>query len=176
MSNEVKQFTGSETKGEFRDTIYYADGRVEVTDWNRNLIVSGINNLISALFKNQSGYTGIGYWAVGSGQSSWDTNLANPAASDVKLVNEIGRKAIPASAITFLTSSDDTTSTVTNRLQITLTFEENDANGSWREFGIFGGNATSTKDSGVMINHKTHSVIPKSNSMRIERQIRFTFQ
>lgn len=176
MNNEVKQFTGSETKGEFRDTIYYADGSVEVTEWNRNLIVTGINNLIAALFKGQSGYSGIGYWAIGSGQASWDTSLQNPTASGTKLVTEFARKAIPASAITFLTSSDTVSSTVTNRLQITLTFEESEANGSWREFGIFGGNATATKDSGIMINHKTHSIIPKSNSMRIERQIRFTFQ
>ena len=161
--------------GEFQDTITYSDGRVEQLDWNRNMIVNGISKLVACLMKNQSGYKGLTYWAIGQGLESWDDNLPTAQATDERLTSEIGRKAIPASAITFVDASGQPTSGVTNRIQITLEFKENECNGKWREFGIYGGNASTTTNSGIMINHKIHELITKTSAMTIERKIRFTF-
>ena len=92
-----------------------------------------------------------------------------------KLVNEVGRKVIPASAFAFLFFFFRVSSTPTNVLQITLTFGANDCNGDWREFAIYGGNATSTLGTGIMINHKTHALLVKTNTIQVQRQIKFTF-
>lgn len=161
--------------GEYVDTIYHADGRVEKRE-AQNCIINDIGKLIACLFKGQSGYTRLGYWAVGKGLDSWDNVNPTPAQpTDTGCVNEIGRKAIPAENIVFLDSSNRVTSSVTNKLQITLTFTESDCNGTWREFAIFGGNATTSRGSGIAINHKNHAILVKTSSMVVERQIRFTF-
>ena len=60
-----------------------------------------------------------------------------------------------------------------NILQIRRVFTEIECNGVWREFGIFGGNATETANSGIMINKRHHGVITKTNEMKVERIMRF---
>lgn len=161
--------------GEYTDTIYHADGRVEVLE-SHNTIINDIGKLIACLFKGASGYKGLTYWAVGVGSESWDaTNPPTALATDTGCVSELGRKAITSSNIEFIDAENNVTSSVTNRIQITVTFGENDCNGTWREFAIYGGNASSIKGSGIAINHKTHSVMVKTNTMVVERQIRFTF-
>ncbi len=161
--------------GEVRDVIKHKDGRVEVRE-GYNVVVNDITKLIAALLKQEAGYAGVQYWAVGNGNGSWDdVNPPAPAVTDTQLTSEIGRKAIPGTAVKFLDGADAETPTVTNKLQIKLTFNYADCNGSWREFGIFGGNATATANSGVLVNHKTHGLIVKTDSMEIERTIKFTF-
>lgn len=173
--NDGKEIMNRSIIGEFTDTIFHADGRVEKIE-GRNTIINDIGKLIACLFKGQSGYNGLGYWAVGSGSDGWD--LQNPPSAsptDTGCVNEIGRKAITPSDIKFIDADNRETNSVTNRLQITVTFTENECNGVWREFAIFGGNATSTLKSGIAINHKNHATMVKTNTMVVERQIRFTF-
>lgn len=173
--NDGKEVMNRSIIGEYVDTIYHADGRVEVRE-SRNTIINDIGKLIACLFKGQSGYGGLSYWAIGSGSDSWDNTNPTPAqVTDTGCVNEIGRKAIRSQDITFIDSSNSPTSSVTNRLQITVTFSETECNGIWREFAIFGGNATTSKGSGLAINHKNHAIMVKTNSMVVERQIRFTF-
>lgn len=159
--------------GETLDRIFYSDGRVEEIA-GHNLVVSSFANLIMCLLKRQSGYLGIQYWAVGTGLSSWDTSLPNPSLSDTKLTSELGRVSIDPSEIKFLTSDFIETSSPTNIIQISHVFGSQDCNGTWREFGIFGGNATSALNSGIMINKRNHSVITKTSDMSIERTLRFT--
>lgn len=103
--------------------------------------------------------------------------LPRPEANrtETKLVSEIFRKPIQPSDMTFLDSGNLPTETPTNKIQISVTFEANEAIGSWREFSIFGGNASSTKDTGLAINKKNHALINKTNEMVVERKIRFTF-
>lgn len=161
--------------GEYVDTIYHKDGRVEKIE-SHNVIINDIGKLIASLLKNHSGHKGLTYWAIGSGSASWDTTtppVAQP--TDTKCVNEIGRKAISPSNIIFIDEHNAPSEAVTNRIQVTVTFGESECNGSWREFALFGGNASSTPNSGIAINHKNHGVMVKTDSMVIERQIRFTF-
>lgn len=159
--------------GEIIDRIHYADGRVEERV-GHNLVVNNFLNLVMSLLKQQSGYKGIQYWAVGSGASSWDGSMPNPDINSTKLTAELGRVAIIAGEIKFLNSDYNEVSTPTNILQISHTFGPSDCNGVWREFGIFGGNATTAKDSGIMINKRHHAVITKTEEMTIERIMRFT--
>jgi len=159
--------------GDIEDKIY-KDGVLIETRVGHNLVVSQALKLIMSLIKNQSGYSGITYWAVGQGSSSWDSSTPGPTLNDVKLTSEIGRVAIPASEIKFLDGSGNETANPTNVIQITHTFGVNDCNGSWREFGIFGGNATTSADSGLMINKRNHAVINKTTDMSVERTMRFT--
>lgn len=159
--------------GEIIDRIHYADGHIEERV-GHNLVVNNFLNLVMSLLKQQSGYKGIQYWAVGRGASSWDDSMPNPDINSTKLTAELGRVAIGAGEIKFLNSDHNEVSTPTNILQISHTFGPSDCNGVWREFGIFGGNATTAKDSGIMINKRHHAVITKTEEMTIERIMRFT--
>ena len=159
--------------GEIIDRIHYADGHVEERV-GHNLVVNSFLNLVMCLLKQQSGYKGIQYWAVGSGASSWDSSLPNPDISATKLTSELGRVPIAASEIQFLNPNYNVVTTPTNILQISHTFGPTDCNGVWREFGIFGGNATTAANSGIMINKRHHAVITKTEEMTIERIMRFT--
>lgn len=165
---------GLSIKGEYTDTIRYANGDVEVVK-GENLIVDGLLRLVTTLLGVKSGYTGLKYWAVGQGNSSWDNSTPEALTTDTELTNEIGRKQISASDMTWVTSNGSDSSTPTNRLKVRVTFGANECVGTWREFGLFGGNATDSRNSGIMINHKNHSVITKTNEMEIEREIIFTF-
>lgn len=157
------------------DKITYTDGRKEVREY-KNTVVNDCSKLIATLFKNHVGYAGASYWAVGSGDVAWSNSTPpTPSVSNFKLQTETFRKAIPANSIVFLTDANVETANITNRLQITLTFNEGEANGELREFGIFGGNATTTLNSGIMINHKIHPIIYKTSDMKIERILRLVF-
>lgn len=161
--------------GEFKDTIKYKDGTVEVRE-DHNLIVDGIFKLITTLLASKGGYSGLQYWAVGEGLSSWNSSAPpEPSESDTQLVKEIGRKQLSSSDITWVNESGANSTTPTNRLKVRVTFGYNDCTGTWREFGLFGGNATASANSGIMINHKNHGVIVKTTEMEVEREIIFTF-
>lgn len=159
--------------GQITDRIF-KNGVLVEERVGHNLVVNTALNLIMALLKRQSGYSGIQYWAVGSGASSWDSGLPSPTAGDTRLTAEIGRVAISPSEIVFLNGNLQVSSTPTNIIQITHTFGVNDCNGKWREFGIFGGNATASANSGIMINKRNHEVITKTSEMTVERVMRFT--
>lgn len=139
-----------------------------------NLVVNSFLNLVMCLLKQQSGYKGVQYWAVGSGAETWDNNMPTPEIGATRLTAEIGRVPISASDLAFLKPNYEVSSTPTNILQITHTFGASDCNGVWREFGIFGGNATSSANSGIMINKRHHKVITKTEEMTVERIMRFT--
>lgn len=172
MNKNVEK-TNFTMEGQITDYIYKNGVLVEKRE-DHNLIVSSVEKLIMSLFKNQSGYSGIQYWAIGSGASAWDNAVPSPTKDEVKLVNEIGRVPISADEIVFLDSDFNESGVPTNIIQITHTFNSEECNGIWREFGIFGGNATSTANSGIMINKRNHSVITKTSDMDIKRVMRFT--
>jgi hypothetical protein len=140
-----------------------------------NTVVNSCSNLIACLLKGQSGYAGLQYWAVGSGNPSMsNTSPDTPSVTDTKLLAETFRKAIAPTDIAFLDTNNVVTASVTNKIQVSVTFTESEANGELREFGLYGGNATATKDSGIMINRKIHPLIYKTSGMRLDRVIRIT--
>lgn len=171
ISLQSKEPFGVKMKGECIDRIF-KNGVLIEERVGHNLVVTSFLNLITYMLKNSSG--GISYWAIGQGSSSWDSNMPNPVLSATKLTSEIGRVAISSSEISFLSSSGTTTSSPTNVLQIKHTFGTDECNGTWREFGIFGGNATATANSGILMNKRHHAVLTKTSDMTVERVMKFT--
>lgn len=159
--------------GEITDRIY-KNGKLVEERVGHNLIVNSFLNLIMCLLKNQNGYSGIQYWAIGSGSSSWDSGIPTPDLNATRLTSEIGRVPISVNEVSFLNSNFEAVTTPTNIIQISHTFGADECNGVWREFGIFGGNATANLNSGIMINKKHHAIITKTEEMTVERTMRFT--
>lgn len=159
--------------GESIDRIYRGGVLVEERA-GHNLVVNSFLNLVMCLLKQQNGYSGLQYWAVGSGSASWDSQLPTPEIGATRLTAEIGRVPLSLSDFAFLNDDYEVVNFPTNILQISHIFTENDCNGVWREFGIFGGNATTTFNSGIMINKRHHAVLTKTTEMQVERIMRFT--
>lgn len=168
-------------KGKIIDKIYDTKGNLLEVREGENLVVTSFLDLVACLLKNEDGYKGIKYWAIGRGDDSWDTDgTPSPTLGDKALMwngnsTEIGRVEIADDEITFLNDDFSTATGITHILQIKHTFAETDfPNTNWREFGIFGGDATEAQDSGIMINHRTHAVLAKTDEMIVERIMRFT--
>lgn len=170
MLNETK----FKIEGCFRDTIIYKNGTKKVLDWNKNIIVKNLGILVARMLKDDP-QAGIGYWAIGSGNPTWDIVPESATADETSLLLEFFRKAIPSEAINYIDDDNLVSNTPTNRLEIVLTFDDAEAVGVWREFAIFAGAATATLNSGTNINKKNHGRIDKTSDMTIIRQMRFTF-
>lgn len=159
--------------GDTRDIVTYADGREETFE-SHNLVVNSATSVITMLLADPTA-SSFKYWAIGSGSALWDTSTTEPSLTDVALVNEIGRKEIQQSNISYIDSNGVKSVLPTNRVRIEITFGTNECNGDWREFGIFCGNtATSVASSGIMFNNKRHTKISKGNTMSVKREIIFT--
>lgn len=171
LNSRGKELFGFKMVGECTDRIF-KNGELIEERVGHNLVVTSFLSLISYMLKNSSG--GITYWAVGSGSSGWDTVTPDPIPSATTLTNEIGRIAVSSSDIKFLDGNDEVTNTPTNVIQVKCIFGTDDCNGIWREFGLFGGNATSTVNSGIMMNKRHHSILTKTSDMTVERVMKFT--
>lgn len=159
--------------GEHIDRIY-RNGVLVDERHGHNLVVTSFLRLVMCMLKGQNNFGGIQYWAVGSGSDAWDANMPLPELSATRLTSEIGRMPITPEEMTFLTPDFVETTTPTNVLQIRHLFGENDCNGPWREFGLFGGNATPSPNSGIMVNKRHHAILTKTEEMTVERIMRFT--
>lgn len=103
------------------------------------------------------------------------TAIPDAVVADTTLIDEIARKAIvPATDIVYLDDAGNVSASLTNIIRIIVTFNEDEANGTWREFALFGGNASASTNSGLKINQKNHTPLVKDNSMRVERTIKIT--
>lgn len=168
--------------GRWFDTIKRSDGTVEPGqhgefEWGWNQIQNSFAKLLAAWCRAEAGYDRISYLAVGSGQASWDTTPPTQSYSDTTLTTEYFRKAVAQSDIIYI---DPVTNIATggvpsSKLEITTTLLAAEANGTLREFGLFGGTAGSLPDTGEMVNWITHARIDKDASMEIERKIRLEF-
>lgn len=167
--------TGNRPVGEVTDRLISAvDGSLIKEAVYNNLVVDNCSVLIAGLMMGS--LTGVNYFAVGSGSPSWkDESMPDPSVSDSKLLSELFRKPITKDDMWFIDDNNDKSNVPTNRIEIKVTFMESEANGALRELGLFGGTASSVKNSGYMINRKIHPLIYKTSGMRLERIIRFTF-
>lgn len=159
--------------GEHIDRIYKNGVLVEERH-GHNLVVTSFLRLVMCLVKRQDGFSGIQYWAVGSGADAWDTNIPVPDLAATRLTNEIGRIAISPEDMTFLDTDFKEITTPSNIIQVRKLFSETECNGVWREFGLFGGNATDSANSGIMVNKRHHAILTKTEEMTVERIMRFT--
>lgn len=165
--------TGLKMTGQITDRIY-KNGVLIEERVGHNIIVNSFLKLVMALCKGDSSYKGIQYWAIGSGETTWDSYTPEPEINATRLTRELGRVEILPSDIVFLDQAGTIVSSPSNIIQIAHVFGPYDCNGEWREFGIFGGDATSVANSGVMINKKHHALITKTSEMSVERTMKFT--
>jgi hypothetical protein len=165
-------------KGEYRIVLREAStGRILEERVGHNIIVNTASILIARLLKDNSDPTaGISYLAVGTGGVGWNLqNPPQPTNTQIKLNNEIARKAFTTDDVSFI--DPDTGEPVlipTNVVDYTITFAETEAVGPLVEMGLFGGDATDLTDSGTEVNYRTMPVINKSNSMTLTITFRIT--
>ena len=135
---------------------------------DHNLIVIGFGLLVASLLKGDPTFGfPIQYWAVGEGEGDfWDdlsveARQAKSIFSLTSLYNETFR--VSTSIIFIDENADPVSPGPSNRIEVQSTFGP-DVIGPLREFGIFGGDASTTLDSGIMIDHKSHTVINVNNN------------
>jgi hypothetical protein len=170
-------------QGKYQDTLI-KNGIEQKQEIKSNQVQLSALKLISSLFKDTADLNGISHIALGSGDDTWDNlpnNKPNPMpTSNTTLTNEVFRKPIPSSNINFVDASGAfgqgaISQTPTTRLRVEIEINGNEAIGSLREFGLFGGTATAIEDSGLMINWVAHPLIEKTDDLVLNRLIELDF-
>jgi len=170
-------------RGRWQDTFRRIDGTVEPGpggefEWRPNQIQNSFATLLATWLRGESGYARLSYLAVGTGLVGWDAATPAQPYSQTTLETEVFRKAIPQGDIVYLDPATDlpTGGTPSSKVEITSTIAYGETNGnSLREFGLFGGTATITTDSGEMVNWIIHHRIDKDSSLEIQRKVRIEF-
>jgi len=177
--------------GQFKDTLRWTSltgsEKIEERGWSFNQIqdsalnlitgrILGIDEATSGLFSDTNP---IRFMAIGSGDSSWDAdpnNVVKPVGQ-LALQSEFTRLALTADDCLFLDGQGAELSpqVLSPRFKFSKTLGANDANGDLREFGLFGGDADLTADSGIIFNWITHPLIQKDASLVIERVVDIQF-
>ena len=167
-------------KGQYHDRLINSHGAMDHDfGWKANLIVHDCNRLLAALMKRQDGYSGILFFAIGEGQQEWDVSRPVPSPAASQLSREIFRRSISFDDILFLDENNQPTTSPTSRLEISIEISRDDFASSTfqsiREFGLFGGNATETQNSGLLVNHVIHPRIDISSELTLFRTLRLHF-
>jgi hypothetical protein len=133
----------------------------------KNMIVTKASTLMANRMRPGASWeSGIGYLEVGTGVGTGTTdNPQKETVTDEHLKVPLARN--PITSWTYIDSAGNPVVGPTNRLRLTTTFAEAEALGAQTEIGLFGGNATSTLDSGYMFNYKTHPVWTKTNDLQL---------
>ena len=171
-------------RGEWRDVVRDAQsGRLLLdTGWDHNQVQDSNATLLAMFFREflqgvPAIVAGPQYLAIGHGQPSWDTVPPTILQTDTTLSDEFYRQQVQAAEVGYI---DPVTKLPvggpTRAIQLVMNIGPAQGNGTWREFGFFGGDATAALDSGFMINWVAHSRIDKDITMSVVRTVRFTFQ
>ena len=120
-------------QGVFSGTLRTAQLEMDLGARPNTIVFRGMD-LVAGLLSGNRSLSGILYWAVGTGDPNWDAAPPPPNLRVRKLQNEIYRKRIEPGQLTY----DSATKTMTVR----VTFAPNEAVGTLREFGVFGGDAS----------------------------------
>jgi hypothetical protein len=151
------------------------NGKLIKTYHHSNIIVNTASIMIARLLKDNSEPTaGISFLGVGSGNDGWDPfDPPAPTTSQTLLENEFYRKNISTSTFVDPQTAEPTT-VPTNIVDYATTFSESEAVGPIMELALFGGEATTTNNTGTMINWRTFPVINKTNAMTLTIIFRIT--
>ncbi len=166
--------------GRYRDVCHDAQGhQIWDSGWKNNLVVQSCNFLLAALMKRETDISGISYWAIGTGNPDWDNRIPSPGFTDTQLFNEVARVPLALSQIVYIDNENEVSESTTDRLEITATFNA-DALGfedahPLREFGLFGGDASETLNSGFMIDFIIHPPYDLIAGRTLTRKIHLTF-
>ena len=166
--------------GRYRDEVYRKDPEtgditlIQKTDWSPNTIVQNFGVLVAALLLGDYLTEGIQFHAVGTGLAAWDITLPTAVSSQNTLVTEAIRKVPDEIVFLDVYDADLPAGQRSNKIEIRTTFDFTDgpAGGlNIREQGLFGGDATSTADSGLMLNAINNIAIFKDELIRVIRFI-----
>lgn len=168
-------------KGRWKETITHSDGTVTEGGWSPNQIQNTASDLLAGLLRragedpSYSGFKGLLYLAVGSGDVSWDVTAPIKDPAQVALQSEYFRKQIIYSDLNFLDPlgavGAPAVGYVSRKILINVTLLSNEANGARREFGLYGGDATLATDSGLIFNWVSHPLSNKTSGETINLSI-----
>ncbi len=154
-----------------RGVVWWQSGR-----WRHNLIVSSAWPLVAALLRKEPNAIGISFCAVGEGDSAWDRTVPRPTAETARLYREIARSAVALTEMRYIDAAGHPARGWTHRLELTITISPSSNPRTVREFGLFGGDATSTPNTGRLINYAVHPVIELRANQKLTRTIRLNFR
>lgn len=168
--------------GRWKDRIRQVNGPWEEGqegqfEWDFNQIQNSFASLLASWCRAEAGYDRIGFMGIGSGAAGWDSVPPTQLYSQTILTAEYFRKAISQVSIVFIDpiTNISTGGVPSSKIELTVLLASGEANGTLREFGLFGGTATVSLDSGEMVNWVVHSRIDKDSSIEIERKVRIEF-
>jgi len=166
-------------QGQYKDTLRWVghggSERIECRGWKPNQIQDGALKIINERLLGMSddevvGYLShlpIRYMALGNGQPATKPYDQN------QLESEFERVAVSGSFATFLDGSGNPLNpqAPSARFMLQVVLGAAEGNGDLREFGLFGGEATDTLNSGTMFNWITHDLIQKTPLLVVNRVI-----
>jgi hypothetical protein len=161
-------------KGEYRDTLRAA-GPAVGRPWRPNTIVDSAWTLLAGLLKGDGSVRASLFLAVGEGVEAWDTGDVKAEPTAVRLHAERARYRVGESDVRFIDGANRVTPEPTSRLMIEVGLAV--PAGGWvlREFGLFG-SASSTPDTGYLVNYVVHPVLRLRAGQRLTRRLRFSFR
>lgn len=164
-------------QGIYQDMVRAGNGRLlHHTPWLGNTIVDSAWSLLAGLLKNDPALHGILFLAVGAGDPAWDDTHTPASPVAARLQNEIVRQPVMAENIQYLGDNDEPVSQPTTRIEITASFIWPDGPQTLREFGLFGGNATDTQDSGYLVNYVIHPRLHLETGATLTRRLRLNIR
>lgn len=154
--------------GTVQDRLTDAAGSVRLqTRPEPNMIVHGLLDCIGGLLTNRPDAGGALFLAVGAGAEEWDAAAPAPDRNRAALHREVYRKRLLPGDISF----DPATGVLTVR----SVFLPGEATGPLRETGLFGGAASPWPNSGILLNHRVHTLVIKGEDETLQREILLTF-
>ena len=166
-------------QGDWWDEVWKRDSQgvpylERVTNVRKNTKMDVSAVLMAALMANDPGNAGILQHAQGRGTAGWGTTPPAVSTGDLTLFDEAGRLA--PDSIVFLDAFDVPVAGPTNVILVKTTYDETELVGeTLREQGLFGGTASATADSGIIINVIRHAPLFKSGAFSLIRNIKLTF-
>ncbi len=162
--------------GRYRDVVSDVAGHIAMdTGWRSNVIAARAWPVVAALLRNDGEMRGLLFCAVGEGEAAWDAARPSASATTQRLRAEGERRALAAADFAYLDSRGRRASHPTDRLEVTTRFS-GPGRRVLREFGLFGGNATTARDSGYLVNYVIHARVDLQGGQTLTRRIRFTLR
>lgn len=163
--------------GRYRDVVVDRHGHVAVdTGWRSNVIAGTTWPVVTALLRNDPAIRGLLFCAVGAGEAAWDEVAPAARSTTTRLRAEHDRRVLGAETFAYLDARGLPAPRPTDRLEVTTLFSWAGEPRVLREFGLFGGDATVSRDSGYLINYVIHPRIDVRAGATLTRRVRFTLR
>lgn len=163
-------------RGRYRDVVTTAAGHVVLdSGWRCNVIARTAWPLVAALLRNDQSLRGVLFCAVGEGEEGWDDARPLAEATTTRLRAEVRRRALGAADFAYLDIRGRSTQQPTDRLEISARFTFSGRR-VLREFGLFGGNATTAPDSGYLVNYVIHEPVEVGPGQALTRRVRLSLR